>query len=181
MTSEQQLIELARNGDNSARRELYTRYSGSVMALSMRYVADRDAACDVLQDCFVKVFTSLSGFSYRGEGSFRAWVLRIAVNLSLEYLRHNARMDMTAVIPDIPGDDGGPDIARVPMDEIMGMIARLPAGYRTVFNLYALEQKSHKEIAAMLNIGESTSASQYLRARKLLARMIKDYEKKQDR
>lgn len=114
MTSEQQLIELARNGDNSARRELYTRYSGSVMALSMRYVADRDAACDVLQDCFVKVFTSLGGFCYRGEGSFRAWVLRIAVNLSLEYLRYNARMDMTAVIPDIPGDDGGPTLPVCP-------------------------------------------------------------------
>ena len=69
-------------------------------------------------------------------------------------------------------------MSRVPMEEIMRMIGMLPTGYRTVFNLYVLEQKSHKEIAAMLDIGESTSASQYLRARKMLARMVKDYENK---
>lgn len=178
MVSEEQLIRLAQDGDNSARRELYTRYSGSVMALAMRYVADRDAACDVLQDCFVRVFTSIDRFSYRGDGSFRSWMLRIAVNLSIEYLRRNARMDMTSELPDV-ADDVEPDVSAVPLEEIMRMIGMLPAGYRTVFNLYVLEQKSHKEIAALLDIKESTSASQFLRAKKMLAKMIKNYENKQ--
>lgn len=172
------MIRLAQDGDNSARRELYTRYSGCVMALAMRYVADRDAACDVLQDCFVRVFTSIDRFSYRGDGSFRSWMLRIAVNLSIEYLRRNARMDMTSGLPDV-ADDVEPDVSAVPLEEIMRMIGMLPAGYRTVFNLYVLEQKSHKEIAALLDIKESTSASQFLRAKKMLAKMIKNYENKQ--
>lgn len=172
------MIRLAQDGDNSARRELYTRYSGSVMALAMRYVADRDAACDVLQDCFVRVFTSIDRFCYRGDGSFRSWMLRIAVNLSVEYLRRNARMDMTSELPDV-ADDVEPDVSAVPLEEIMRMIGMLPAGYRTVFNLYVLEQKSHKEIAALLDIKESTSASQFLRAKKMLAKMIKNYENKQ--
>lgn len=177
MTPEEHLIHSASNGDNSARHELYIRYLGYVMALALRYVADRDIACDVLQDCFVQVFTSLHKFSYRGEGSFKAWIHRIAVNMSLGYLRNESHNSVCNDLPDVP-DDTGPDMSRVPMEEIMRMIGMLPTGYRTVFNLYVLEQKSHKEIAAMLDIGESTSASQYLRARKMLARMVKDYENK---
>lgn len=180
--SELILTDRAQKGDNTARRKLYTRYSGYVMALAMRYVADRDAARDVVQDCFVRVFTSLGDFRFRGEGSLKAWVMRIAVNISIDHLRRNARFDTTDRIPDIGNDDDEyPDTERIPTAVIMQMIERLPAGYRTVFNLYVLEERSHKEIARMLGIKEDSSASQLLRAKRMLARMIKEYEKEQQR
>lgn len=181
MDTELTLSARARNGDRTAQRELYTRYSGYVMALAMRYVADRDTARDVVQDCFVRVFTSLGGFRYRGEGSLKAWVMRIAMNTAIDCLRRNSRLDTTDCMPDVAADDDGePYTEHLPVEVIMGMIGRLPAGYRTVFNLYVLEQKSHKEIAALLNIKEDSSASQLLRARRILARMIKDYERRPD-
>lgn len=182
MESELRLTNRAQGGDNTARHELYTRYSGYVMALGMRYVADRDAARDVVQDCFVKVFTSLADFRFRGEGSLKAWIMRIAVNIAIDRVRRDARFDTTDTMPDVTdGSYDDPDTERLPVEVIMRMIERLPAGYRTVFNLYVLEERSHKEIARLLNIREDSSASQLLRAKRMLARMIKDYERRQIR
>lgn len=149
------------------------------MALGMRYVADRDRARDVVQDCFVRVFTSLADFKFRGEGSLKAWIMRIATNIAIDQLRHNARLDTTDQMPELTDGDDEPDTGRLPAEVIMRMIEKLPAGYRTVFNLYVLEERSHKEIAQMLNIREDSSASQLLRAKRMLARMIKDYERRQ--
>lgn len=156
--------------------ELYSRYGGLAAAVARRYVADEDASNDVLQDAFVKVFTSICGFDYRGEGSLKAWVMRIVTNEALTYLRRNSRLTFTDDVPDEPDEE--PEVEKVPPAELNRMIARLPTGYRTVLNLYVFEEKSHKEISQMLGIGESSSASQYLRAKRMLAKMIKEYEKR---
>lgn len=148
------------------------------MATCLRYIADRDAVKDVMQDAFVKVFTSLSQFHYRGEGSLKAWVTRIAANESLNYVRRNERLAFTDNVPDVP-DDEDPDIGEVPMQVLLRMIGDLPAGYRAVFNLFVFEGMSHKDIARALGIKESSSASQYLRAKRQLAKEINEYKNKQ--
>ena len=145
------------------------------MATCLRYIADRDAVKDVMQDAFVKVFTPLSQFHYRGEGSLKAWVTRIAANESLNYVRRNERLAFTDNVPDVP-DDEEPDIGEVPMQVLLRMIGDLPAGYRAVFNLFVFEGMSHKDIARALGIKESSSASQYLRAKRQLATEITEYK-----
>lgn len=174
---EERLLSAVRHGDRKAMRDLYNVYSGRAMAVVRRYVPDNDAAGDVLQDSFVKVLTSIGTFSYRGEGSLGGWIMRIVANEALNHLRRNARLEFTDDVPDV--EDCEPDVEMVPQGELTRMIDRLPSGYRTVLNLYVFEEKSHREIGALLGIGESSSASQYLRAKRLLARMIKDYLERQ--
>ena len=181
--AESQLLERARNGDRSAVKEIYDRYSGYLAATCSRFLPDPRDQKDVLQESFVKIFTSLDSFDYRGEGSLRAWMRQVLVNESLKTLRRRRRS-----VPIVYEDDLGdvaeeddvdpPDVGKVPAQAIHEMIQSLPEGYRTVLNLYALEDKSHKEIAGLLGISESTSASQLHRARAILAKMIKEYKDK---
>jgi RNA polymerase sigma-70 factor (ECF subfamily) len=178
VSSEKSLLHDILSGNRAAQRELYDRYAGYAMATCLRYIADRDAVKDVMQDAFVKVFTSLSQFDYRGEGSLKAWVTRIAANESLNYVRRNERLAFTDNVPDVP-DDEEPDIGEVPMQVLLRMIGDLPAGYRAVFNLFVFEGMSHKDIARALGIKESSSASQYLRAKRQLAKEINEYKNKQ--
>jgi RNA polymerase sigma-70 factor (ECF subfamily) len=160
-------------------RLLYDRYIGYLTAVCSRYVVDSAAVKDVLQDAFVKVFSKLDGFEYRGEGSLKAWMSRIVVNDSLKSLRGAGRLKYVDELPDTEGEgeiEGMPD---VPVRELAEMIKSLPDGYRTVFNLFVFEKKSHREIAGLLGIKEDSSASQFFRARAMLAKKIKDYWKKQ--
>ena len=110
------------------------------------------------------------------EGSLKAWVLRIVANESINLLRKQSRFTSVNALPDLP-EEGEPDIPPVPPDQLNEMIGKLPAGYRAVLNLYVFEKKSHKEIAQMLGIKENSSASQFLRAKRMLAKMIEDYKR----
>lgn len=177
METEKSLLEAILQGKRTAMRRLYERYSGYAMAVGLRYIADRDAVQDVLQDSFVKVFAAINGFSYRGEGSLKAWVMRIVANESLNYLKQNQRLQFVDEMPDVADEDEKVDVKNIPMSVVMQMIQQLPAGYRTVFNQFVFEEKSHREIALDLGIKESTSASQYFRAKNLLAKMIQEYSK----
>lgn len=177
METEKSLLEAILQGKRTAMRRLYERYSGYAMAVGLRYIADRDAVQDVLQDSFVKVFAAIDGFGYRGEGSLKAWVMRIVANESLNYLKQNQRLQFVDEMPDVADEDEEVDVKNVPMSVVMQMIQQLPAGYRTVFNQFVFEEKSHREIASDLGIKESTSASQYFRAKNLLAKMIQEYSK----
>lgn len=177
METEKSLLEAILQGKRTAMRQLYERYSGYAMAVGLRYIADRDAVQDVLQDSFVKVFAAIDGFGYRGEGSLKAWVMRIVANESLNYLKQNQRLQFVDEMPDVADEDEEVDVKNVPMSVVMQMIQQLPAGYRTVFNQFVFEEKSHREIASDLGIKESTSASQYFRAKNLLAKMIQEYSK----
>ena len=117
-------------------------------------------------------------FEYRGEGSLRAWASRIVVNESLKFLKKNEKQNLIEQeenIPDIP-DDEEPDTAEVSAEVIQEMIRQLPVGYRTVFNLYVFENKSHREIAELLHIKEDSSASQFHRAKNILAKQINQYK-----
>lgn len=163
-----------KKGDRQAMQTLYSCYVGSAMAVALRYVSSRADAEDVVQDCFVKVFTTISRFEYRGEGSVKGWLMRIVANEAISYLKRKGRITYTDEIPDEP-DTGEPDVERVPPDVLTKLIGELPNGYRLVLNLYVFGQLSHKEIADKLGISENTSASQYLRAKKLLARKIKEF------
>ncbi len=180
MSPEQSILHEILNGDRAAQRELYDRYVGYMMTVCLRYVPDKDAVQDVVQDVFVKVLTSIGHFQYRGEGSLRAWMSRIAANESLNYMREHERLVFTDSMPEATGDEE-PDIGIVPTQVLLKMIGELPAGYRTVLNLYVFEEMSHKEIARQLGIKESSSASQYLRAKSLLAKKINTYIKRNQR
>ena len=149
------------------------------MAVGLRYIPDRDEVRDVLQDSFVKILTSIQQFKYQGEGSLKSWVSRIVSNGSIDYLRVHQRFMLVDNMPDEPDEPDEPDIGGVPPDALMEMIGRLPDNYRTVLNLFVFEQRPHREIARLLDIKESTSSSMFFRARKMLAKMIKEYLNKQ--
>lgn len=178
--TEGQLLAAVKGGDRRAMRSLYDRYAGYAMATAMRYVADQDDVRDVVQDSFVKVFTTIGRFDFRGEGSLKAWINRIVANQAIDHLRSRQRL---VFVSDIPNDaeDDCPDVDPVPPEVLTQLIAQLPTGYRLVLNLFVFEQLSHKEIAQRLGIGEKTSASQYNRAKRKLAEYVKDYLKQQER
>lgn len=157
-------------------RLLYDRYSGYLAAVCARYISSDEDRKDVLQEIFIKIFKSVGRFEYRGEGSLKAWMVRIAVNESLRFLKNGASysfVDNDAEMPDMAEE---PEVECIPDDVINDFILSMPPGYRAVFNLYVFERKSHKEIAALLGIGESSSASQFLRAKAYLTKRIKEYK-----
>nr|WP_295925932.1 RNA polymerase sigma factor [uncultured Dyadobacter sp.] len=182
-SQEAQLIKALRNADPKAQRQLYDKYSTRMLALCFRYVCDDMAAEDVMVEGFLKVFEKIGQFN--SEGSFEGWVRRIMVNEALGYLRKQKRIlednlsDEVNNIPDYVHAD-----QHLETQELMDLIETLPVGYRTVFNLYAIEGYAHIEIAQMLGITESTSKSQLHRARALLQKMVSewqnDYKKKVD-
>ena len=180
METERQLLEAIRGGERAALRRLYDRYSGYAMAIGLRYVPERDEVRDVIQDSFVRILTTIGQFDYRGEGSLKSWVSRIVSNRAVDYLRQHQRFLTVDTIPDEPDIADEPDIGGIPPDVLTAMIGRLPPNYRTVLNLYVFEQQPHREIARMLGIKESTSSSLFFRAKKLLARNIKEYLKSQE-
>ncbi len=157
-------------------KALYDKYIGLLTAVCARYIADEDDRKDILQESFIKIFTSLKSFEPHGEGALRVWMTRITVNESLRFLKKSSSysfIENEGALPDVP-DEPEPD--GIPDNVINDMILSLPPGYRMVFNLYVFENKSHKEIAKILNIGASSSASQFSRARAQLSKMIKDYK-----
>lgn len=178
MKSEQRLVYNIQHGDRAAMRRLYSQYSEYAMAIVLRYVPNRDDAADILQDSFIKIFSSIGTYEYRGEGMLKSWVARIVANEALGFLRRRSGLVFTDDIPD-ETDDDEPDISQVSDDKLAELIASLPEGYRVVLNLYVFGNLSHKEIAGELGISPSTSASQFFHAKKMLARMINDYIKKE--
>ncbi len=174
------MTEELQRGDRRAQRELYDQYSATLLAVAIRYVGERSVAEDILHDSFVKILGSIGRFSYRGEGSLKAWMRRIVVNSALEYLRRNRRqivsIDTTPIGETLTSnDDMSSKVSAVPYDVLLEFIAELPDGYRTVFNLFCIEEYSHREIAKELGINEKSSSSQLLRAKRLLATKIKSY------
>ena len=180
-SEERILVERCRSGENAALRELYDRYAGRLLAVCLRYVADRATAEDLLHDAYLKIFGAVARFEWRGPGSLRAWMERIAVNAALEWLRSRKRLGTVAIedvrIPLAEAEPAAEAVERIPRDVLMRLVGELPDGYRTIFNLYCVEGYSHREIAEMLGIGEKSSSSQLFRARALLARRIEDYLK----
>ena len=145
-----------------------------MLAVCLRYVNDPETARDLMQDGFIKVFTSIN--TYTGSGAVEGGLRKIFVNCALEYLRRNdvlresTDLDNTAELVQ-PNSNAISDLSAA---ELMQLVHDLPAGFRTVFNMFAIEGYSHKEISEALGITESTSRSQYTRAKQLLQKKIKE-------
>ena len=173
---EQRLVKRLQEGDKTAAREFYTRYGGSLAGVCVRYIADEEDVKDVIQNALVHIFSHITDFKYRGNGSLEAWVVRIAVNESLKFLRTKVQYELLQPDYDVIDDsEGDPSVRDIPPDILRKMLNRLPTGYRTVLNLYVFEGKSHQEIARLLGIKKDSSASQLLRAKSMLAQMIRKY------
>jgi RNA polymerase sigma-70 factor (ECF subfamily) len=163
-----ELIKKCIHNEMSAQKYLFDRFSRKMMGVCLRYVDLREEADDILQEGFIKVFRNLS--AYRGEGSLEGWIRKIMVNEALTYLRKNKKMKSNISLHHIEVATPASSLAGDTLNEkdLLKIITQLPPGYRTVFNLYAIEGYSHKEIADRLGISEGTSKSQYSRARTLL-------------
>lgn len=174
-SEEETLVRKAKQKDRGAYRSIYDLHAGTLYAVCSRYIPNDEDAKDVLQDCFLKIYATIGTFQFRGAGSLKGWMTKIVINESLKFLKQSCHFEFSEVdsIPDIEDNDTD---AELDSDLIFRMIRELPDGYRTIFNLYVIEEKTHKEIANMLGIKENTSASQLHRAKAMLAHNIKKYQ-----
>jgi RNA polymerase sigma-70 factor (ECF subfamily) len=172
--TEAELIAGCKAGKRDLQKALYTRFSAKMLGVCLRYTKNRDEAEDLLQEGFIKVFHNIEHFS--ASGSFEGWIRKIMVNTALESIRRRKIEFSTTDIQQLE-DDYEADanvLSRLGHQELLIMIQSLSPGYQLIFNLYAVEGYQHKEIAAMLNISEGTSKSQFARARLILQDKIKN-------
>ena len=170
------LIESCRKGDRAAQKVLYDRLAPRMFSLCIRYVGDRDLAQDMLQEGFITLFTRLD--SYKGEGSFEGWARKIFVTTVLMELRRKDTLKMSEDLESVRGmkTEVTSQMQNIGYKDLMRLISELPPGFRTVFNMYAIEGSSHKDIGDMLGISETTSRTQLSRARTWLQNKIKEIE-----
>ena len=175
---DQQLAKACMDGNSKAQAMLYERHSGQMMALCLRYGRDYEEAQDMFQDGFIKVFNKLD--KYDGKGPLGAWIRRTIANNALDHLRRikreqrnislfevDMKADADAEVQPMEEDD-----PMLSADKLTELIGQMPDGYRTVFNLYAVEEYTHKEIAEQLEITESTSKTQYRKAKAYMRKLI---------
>lgn len=173
---EPKLIDSCIKGDRASQKAIYDRLAPRMFPLCMRYIGDREAAEDVLQDGFITLFTRLKDF--KGEGSFEGWARKIFVTTALMELRKKDALKMSEELETVRGmkADLPSQGQNIGYKELMKLVMELPTGFRTVFNMYAVEGYSHKEIGEILGISESTSRTQLSRARTMLQNKIKEIE-----
>ncbi len=172
---EQEIIAGCMRGEAQARKLLYEQYAPAMMSVCVRYAGNKDTARDLLQEGFIKVYTKIHSFT--ASGSFEGWMKKIFVTTALEFLRQNNSLKLNTNVEeyaDLADEKGLNIVEKLTADELFKCIAELPDGYRTIFNLYAIEGYSHVEIAQILHIKESSSRSQFGRARSLLQKKIRD-------
>ena len=170
------LVNNCIKGDPKAQRTLFERYAPKMLGVCLRYADSHEQAEDVLQDAFVKVFTKLDHYS--GDGSLEGWIRRIMVNTSLDQIRKNAKFMTNVSVDDVEYklDFDGQILSTLMEQDLLNIINEMPIGYRTVFNMFAIEGYSHKEIADELAITENTSKSQYSRAKAYLRTKVEELE-----
>ena len=172
MADIENLIRNCQKKSKKAFDELYKTYSPFIYGICLRYTKDTYEAQDLMQDCFIKILNKIGDYEFKG--SFEGWMRRLTVNSAINFI--NARKNIYPEDIDeheIPEKDFDNDIlSEMSAKEIMGMINKLPTGYRTVFNLYVIEGYKHGEIAEMLGITENTCRTQFKKARKSLMKLI---------
>ena len=171
--TDEQLVKKCLEKDTLAQKQLFDTYSKRMMGVCLRYSKDVDEAQDVLQMGFIKVFEKL--ILYNHQGSLEGWIRKVMVNTALDNIRKNKKfnsnIEMDKVDYQLPNTDvSGYDSLKV--QDLLKIIQDMPTGFKTVFNLFAVEGYSHKEIAEQLNISVNTSKSQYSRARGYLKKII---------
>lgn len=181
--NEQELAGLCSQNDRQAKEELYIRYAARLYTLCRRYSGSADDAKDLMQDVLIKVFDKISTFKYFGKGSLYAWISRVAVNAALNDIRGRKLLfiSLEKVLPDSTPDPLAEEVERIPHEKLLELISGLPQTQRAIFNMYCIEKYSHKEIAAMLNITETGSASMLAKARARLKKRINDYIRESER
>ena len=176
--TDEELIEGCLEGNRVAQKTLYDRYSSKMMGVCMRYANNYDDACDVLQEGFIKIFEKLG--SYKKHGSFEGWIRRIFVNTALDHIRKTKNLKQMLEVDSVeymlPQADG--IVSSLAAEDLMKILGEIPVGYRTVFNMYAIEGYSHKEIAKELGISVNTSKSQYSRAKGFLREIVEKQDLK---
>lgn len=182
-----ELLTAVKDGDREAMGVFFNRFSPYVYAVCLRYVPSPEDAEDILHDSFIKIFHSIGSFNVPPDmidadvcRNIRSWTARVAANVAINYLRDRSRLKLVNIsnneLYDIPDDEI--DVVGIPIETLMAMIEKLPPNYRAVFNLFAIEGYSHREIAGMIGISESLSATQYHRAKAALKHLILKYQNK---
>lgn len=179
MREDTTLVTACLKGDPRAQKTFFEKFAPKMFAVCLRYMGDSDDAQDTLQDGFVKVFSKLADF--KNEGVLEGWIRRIIVNTCLDAIRKNQKTKFDVSISDVEyqleyNDTG---LQSLELEELMNLVQSMPNGYRVVFNMFAIEGYSHKEIGEKLGINENTSKSQYLRARAFLRERIEKLEWKE--
>lgn len=176
---EKEIIEGCLKNEGRAQKELYERYAPVMLTVCRRYIKESDTSEDIMIRAFMIVFEKLSQF--RMEGSFEGWIRRIMVNEALGWLRKNKTMYLEVDIDEASKEVNVELISsKLQKDELMLMVQELPDGYRTVFNLYAIEGYTHAEIGTLLGVSVNTSKSQLSRARALLQKRLHDIERQEE-
>jgi RNA polymerase sigma factor (sigma-70 family) len=174
MKNDQQLIDGCRRNDRKAQKALYELFSPVLLGICCRYTRDRAEAEDVMQEGFIKIFNHIS--QYTGTGSFEGWMKRIMINTAITHyranLKHFNQLDIGEIRESRIEEKAAFD-AEFSQEDLLGVIQQLPRGYQMVFNLFAIEGYSHKEIGEMLGIDVGTSKSQLSRARFMLQAKLK--------
>jgi len=170
--TEEAILKGCLQNDPAAQRELYNRYSPKMLSVCYRFAHNREDAEDMLQEGFIKIFSQMHTFGNRG--AFEGWIRRIIVHTCINILKKNKKFNESVDIIHATGamvrEESVPSIVQA--KQIVECIRMLPIGYRTVLNLYAIEGYSHREIGLMLDIEESTSRSQYTRAKAMLEEIL---------
>ncbi len=170
--TEESLIKKCASGNSLAQKTFYEKFAGKMMGVCLRYAKDYEEAQDVMQDAFIKIFGKLP--NYEKKGSLEGWVRRIVVNTALDSYRKNKKFQQNVAVDNVDYllEDKSYIVEELNANDLLAIIKKLPEGYQMVFNLFAIEGYSHKEIAERLEVTESTSKSQYSRAKKMLREIL---------
>lgn len=179
----EEIIQECIHGNASAQSKLYKMFANKMLGVCMRYCNSIDDAKDVMQEGFVKVFTTLHKF--KGNSSVTTWITRIMMNTAIDHFRKNRKLQFTESFDKHSNEaidfEDTHEVVNEPLsvDELMSLVQQLPTGYRVVFNMYAIDEMSHRDIANYLGISEGTSKSQLARARKQLQIWVNEKQIKQ--
>lgn len=175
MITEQEMINGCLKRKRRAQKILFEKYHASLMGICMRYAKNKSEAEDILLIGFTRIFQKIE--SYSAAGSFEGWLRKIVINVAIDNFRKNKKNYYFENIEDVSLSSEYADFVpdSFAMEDILKTVQSLPNGYRVVFNLYAIEGYSHKEIAELIGVSESTSKTQYLKARKKLQSMLAEY------
>ena len=166
------LVNECLKGNSKAQKALFDKFAPKMLSVCLRYMKNPEKAEDALQDGFIKVFVNL--LNYKNSGVLEGWIRRIIVNTCLDELKKNKKLLLNISVEEVEYKLESNDFVQEQMmaDDLMKLIQNMPAGYRVIFNMFAIEGYAHQEIATQLGISESTSKSQYLRARAYLKNRI---------
>ena len=166
------LVKECLNENPKAQKALFDKFAPKMLSVCLRYMKNTEQAEDVLQDSFIKVFLNIG--NYNNSGVLEGWIRRIIVNTCLDELKKNKKLLLNVSVEEVEYKLESNDFVQEQMmaDDLLKLIQSMPEGYRVIFNMFAIEGYAHQEIATKLGISESTSKSQYLRARAYLKNRI---------